>query len=413
MRRRFFFLLLFIILLQFGIKTFSLRADDNIQNISIKKGWNFIAWCCNDTPPGAVEGITDIVTIWRWNENNNWELWSGNTYIVNLLNSWKIPVLKSLHPREGYWIYSEKDTVLNIDCTVENPNYYVTKEWNLLGWCDNDTYPVNVYFPCCSGTIWKWDEYKWKLYSFNENMANYITQYKIPVINKIKKGEAFWYNVSNFENDNESENNSDIPKYDIDKYGIPQFVNFNYIELDKIGKISKFRSGIGHDYSDDFENCRSMKHYFIPKQDVDWSTIKIFSPISGKIVKVYNEWAGTQLQISSNEYPAFIFIIFHINLAKTFNKGDEVAAGEFLGTHIGGQTTSDIAVGVNTPSGWKLISFFQVMKESLFDEYKKRGVNSIDNLIITKEERDAEPLTCKDDESFENPGTLENYVILK
>jgi hypothetical protein len=105
--------------------------------------------------------------------------------------------------------------------------------------------------------------------------------------------------------------------------------------------------------------------------------------------------------------------IFHINLAKTFNKGDEVAAGKFLGTHIGGQTTSDIAVGVNTPSGWKLISFFQAMEESLFNEYKKRGVNSIDNLIITKEERDAEPLTCKDDESFENSETLGNYVILK
>ena len=42
-------------------------------------------------------------------------------------------------------------------------------------------------------------------------------------------------------------------------------------ELDKIDKISKFRSGIGHDYWDDFENCRSMKHYFFPYDTLDWA----------------------------------------------------------------------------------------------------------------------------------------------
>jgi hypothetical protein len=43
--------------------------------------------------------------------------------------------------------------------------------------------------------------------------------------------------------------------YDIDTYGIPKFVNVNYIELEKIHRISRFRSSEGHDYSDDFESC--------------------------------------------------------------------------------------------------------------------------------------------------------------
>ena len=68
-------------------------------------------------------------------------------------------------------------------------------------------------------------------------------------------------NPADESNGNQDENN-DV--YDVDLYGIPKFVNINYIELYKIYCISKFRSAIGHDYSDDFESCRSMKHYFHP-----------------------------------------------------------------------------------------------------------------------------------------------------
>jgi len=81
------------------------------------------------------------------------------------------------------------------------------------------------------------------------------------------------------ENNTTSDNNNKIPMYDIDKYGISKFVDTDYIELDKIYRVSKFRSGIGHDYSDNFEENRSMKHYFNPKNTVDWSLINIYSPI--------------------------------------------------------------------------------------------------------------------------------------
>ena len=52
-----------------------------------------------------------------------------------------------------------------------------------------------------------------------------------------------------------------IVTYDLSK-GIPQIIDNDWINLDKIAQISKFRSGAGHDYSDDFERNRSMKHYF-------------------------------------------------------------------------------------------------------------------------------------------------------
>ena len=111
---------------------------------------------------------------------------------------------------------------------------------------------------------------------------------------------------------------SQLSFWDIDANGIPKFVTSDHIELDKIERISKFRSGEGHDYSDDFESCRSMKHYYSPdSQVVDWSQIKIFSPVDGTILKMEVEGlpnSGKQLHIRSTAYPAFTFRIFHVNV---------------------------------------------------------------------------------------------------
>jgi hypothetical protein len=203
---------------------------------------------------------------------------------------------------------------------------------------------------------------------------------------------------------------SDI--WDIDKSGIPRFIETNYIELNKIYRISKFRSSVGHDYSDAFEHCRSMKHYFEPRSDVDWSIIKIFSPVTGAITKVDVEWAGTKIEIVSDDYPAFRFSIFHINTLVQYNVGDKVVSGEQLGTHIGSQTMSDISVIVNDPTKQgRMISYFEVITDAIFNEYSTSGVSNREDMIISKTTRDANPLSCSG-ETFITQDTLENWVIL-
>jgi hypothetical protein len=209
----------------------------------------------------------------------------------------------------------------------------------------------------------------------------------------------------------ETTSSSGSDTYNVDANGIPKFATVDYIELDKIYRISRFRSSVGHSYWDDFESCRSLKHYFEPKSEVDWSTIKIFSPVQGTVYTMLEEGAGTQVQIKSTQYPAFYFIIFHINLANPLKVGDMINAGQQLGTHIGSQTYSDIAVGVTTPEGWKLVSYFDVMIDLVFQGYQEHGVSSRDMMIISKEARDADTLTCYGEE-FTNSGHLENWVIL-
>ena len=47
-----------------------------------------------------------------------------------------------------------------------------------------------------------------------------------------------------------------------------------------------------------------------------------------------------------------------------------------LGLHLGIQTYSDVAVGVNTPKGRKLLSYFDVMSAHVFQQYRARGLAS-------------------------------------
>jgi hypothetical protein len=200
--------------------------------------------------------------------------------------------------------------------------------------------------------------------------------------------------------------------WDIDKDGIPKFVNTNYIELSKIYRISKFRSSFGHDYSDFTEHCRSMKHYFEPKSSIDWTTVKIYSPISGVITRLEQEWAGTKIEIASDKYPAFRISIFHINLQITKNVNDTITAGRLLGTQIGSMTDSDVSVIVNDPTKQgRMVSWFDVISDQVFNEYSSFGISSRSTMIIPKEVRDANPLTCSGD-TFTNTDPLEAWVYL-
>ena len=83
-----------------------------------------------------------------------------------------------------------------------------------------------------------------------------------------------------------------------------------------------------------------------------------------------------------------------------------------MGFHTGPVTSSDIAVGVFTPTGNKLVSYFDVMTDTLFRTYMRRGLKSRSDIIISKEERDADPLTCNG-EAFTDSGTLENWISLE
>ena len=212
----------------------------------------------------------------------------------------------------------------------------------------------------------------------------------------------------------------------IDENDLPRFIQSDFIDLDKIYSISKFRSGSGHDFSDNTETCRSMKHYFntqstsegeeernenngFPKPPTQSKAIDIFSPVDGKIVKIEEDQTsvGKQVYIVPDKATNFKVRLFHIYLLPGIDKGSKIKAGQKIG-EIGIYQNTDIAVEIRTGMSRKFASYFQVMPDEVFAKYQARGVKSRDQFIFTKEKRDANPLSCNGELFTKNYDSGEN-----
>lgn len=213
----------------------------------------------------------------------------------------------------------------------------------------------------------------------------------------------------------------------------PAVITTSPVPLDRVAKISRFRSGVGHEYSDGVERCRSMKHYFQfvggepgEAHDPSWTTVPIVSPLDGTVVSVQAEWAGDQIRIRSSVDARYTAVLFHVRRAVdvdgavAVDVGSVLAAGQAIGLHASDETMSDLAVEFDdpaTPRGRRLVSAFDagVMGDAAFAAFAARGVaRGVEGraaLIIAREERDADPLTC-DGESFAGEGRIANWVVL-
>lgn len=171
---------------------------------------------------------------------------------------------------------------------------------------------------------------------------------------------------------------------------VPQFVNEDWIELDKIANISKYRSTIGHGYPDD-NSLTSSKHYFNPKSTYGNTndTIKVYSSVNTKVTKI--EWEqhrlsdgtiqGKQIHLQSIEHPSIIFVYFHLNIEPTgLQINQELIAGQWIGY-------SDCREGSNTDiaiyRGGETISWFEIITDSLFSVYNTRGIANRSLMIKT------------------------------
>ncbi len=200
---------------------------------------------------------------------------------------------------------------------------------------------------------------------------------------------------------------------------IPKIAKFNFTELDKLGRTSKFRSVTGHDFSfntSEYDstgiNCRSMKHYMIPvgvprenaiyhltPHTFEWMSIKFFAPADGTIGNVVDSESHgefeQQFTIGSTEYPGYYFGFYHVKLDPSLRNGSEVKAGQQIGTLGNEESYAEISVEARINSREiHLFSFLEVATDEVFEEYRARGVNSVSDVIITKEERDANPIAC-------------------
>jgi hypothetical protein len=201
--------------------------------------------------------------------------------------------------------------------------------------------------------------------------------------------------------------------YDLAGLGPPRVLDAGYIDLSKIERVSRFRSAIGHSYVDGSgETCRSMKHYFQPKASVDWTAVEVYAPATGTIWKIATDGWGYRVMLRPRDLPALNIAIFHVNPDPGIVKDTWVNAGDRIGRHASSSTMSDIATDIGGKENGTLLSYFQTMTDGVFALYQARGVASREAAIITKEERDADPVPCVGEQQFPEQGTLPNWVDL-
>jgi hypothetical protein len=194
--------------------------------------------------------------------------------------------------------------------------------------------------------------------------------------------------------------------YDFARYGMPVFIEAHHIDYARVEKISRFRSAAGHDNADSFESCRSMKHYFQPTE-----LVPIYSPVTGTVVAVSPENSyGYQIGIHPLGKDYFNVRIYH--LVTSLRVGDLVTAGQVVGTHVTLATSDDVAIEITTTTGLKLVSYFDVMPDSLFAQLAAYGITSRSQLIISQGDRDADPLGCSTNGGFFTNGHIPNFVNL-
>jgi hypothetical protein len=181
----------------------------------------------------------------------------------------------------------------------------------------------------------------------------------------------------------------------------PRFITTPIHAPEAFARISRFRAGVGHDYSDHTEDCRSMKHYFEPPMDTDWAAVDLRSPFDGRITKVETEWAGDKVELMPDAAPDYLVVIFHVVQARVLREGGRVREGERLGHHIGPQTMLDIAVWHRPESGERrLVSYFDVLDDYAFEAFAMVGIEARSMTIIPRAERDTFPLSCLYDGRF-------------
>lgn len=213
----------------------------------------------------------------------------------------------------------------------------------------------------------------------------------------------------------------------------------NFMDINKIRKISKYRSCTGHTVvpQDGREMKRNMKHYIevfpeLQKEEI----VEIYSPYDGFISLIRADMADKlegEIWIAPGERMALLpinlwmFSFEHVMPRKGLKVGDRVKAGELIGYASflvveRADPTFDVIYGTmglpmktldnwNSPFG-NLDSIFNHMSDEVLAQYQKKGITK-ENIIFSKEERDKNPCQYdKDGPYFNNSDDTSNWVEL-
>ncbi len=202
----------------------------------------------------------------------------------------------------------------------------------------------------------------------------------------------------------------------------PPTVTANFMDIDKIDKISKFRSCQGHTVvpQDESETKRNMKHYVILKKEL-WGgggKIAVYAPFDGRVAGIRSEKEkGLEGEISFSVGGSRWEVSYlHLDVLDGVKKRQKVKSGQIIGYasdkgvdvvySTGGGILPKNINGYYSPYG-KLDSIFNHMSADLLAQYQAKGISQTD-MNYSKEFRDASP--CEYVENSPNEAQLNDFA---
>lgn len=194
-------------------------------------------------------------------------------------------------------------------------------------------------------------------------------------------------------------------------YASPPFLVKNFVDLNQIKDITKYRSCQGHlvvpGKSD--EPKSNMKHYFGQKPEFDGTEdkIAIYAPFDGYVTSILLPSEDNEGEIFLGKLPLppfgqWNFIVGHVNVLPTLQSGDKVMVGQLLGyasftkhSNAFDVLYARIKLPLTIIDGYKspyveLDSFFNHVSDGVLAEYATKGLNA-EEMILSKEARSKNP----------------------
>ena len=251
---------------------------------------------------------------------------------------------------------------------------------------------------------------------------------------------------------------------------VPQFYTTSHIDVSTLELVSKFRSRAGHDYTDNFEECASLKHYFHPVDFYETAlTTPIYAGADGVIVWVQEESGDNSADFKNNyekvtgekvpdsyldvqilhrpDAAPNVWIKYHhvspvdqimekvavadsrmmmMNMARPKEKEYRVQAGDLIAYGLGEISIEQHLDGSGFPTACmsgdnrskrahlpgckrtiRLLSLFDHMTDEVFAEYRELYAVERSDFKNSREEIAKNPYTCTG-EWFDNKGNADD-----
>lgn len=118
------------------------------------------------------------------------------------------------------------------------------------------------------------------------------------------------------------------------------------------------------------------------------------APFDGTVALVVSDNPGEQVWLRPDSHPQYLVEIFHMRRNQGIKHGTRIRAGQKIGHHFNGESQSDMLVTMHGVWKRRNISYFDVITDEVFAQYQALGIKERSDFIISKEERDRNPLKC-------------------